>query len=421
LIAMADEVVRAGLSAESTAVEKYVPKPKATRAGIGLCLSGGGYRATLFHLGGLRRLNELGILCKVDTISSVSGGSIMAACLATEMARRAATSAQFSADEWNSRIAEPMRAFTRQNIRTGPILSRLLPWNWLHESAGVEALAQRYEDDLTPMRLADLPDKPNFVFCATDMAFGVNWVFEKTRMGDYRAGYVKPPPADWPVARAVAASACFPPIFNPLPVRLEPSRFNHLGSEPPGPRRDECLKGLRLTDGGNYDNLGLEPVWKGHAVVLVSDGGGTFDVESDKNLIWRIQRYTAIIDNQARALRKRWLISNFVLGEMQGAYWGIGSSPDRYGPKAPQGYSKKLAQEVLAEVRTDLDAFSEAEAAVLENHGYLLADAAVQAHLPALLSTPQPGVSVPWPNLMNERKAREALATSHERRLLGRS
>jgi NTE family protein len=414
---MADEP--GGTNSTPAAEEKYVPKPKGARAGIGLCLSGGGYRATLFHLGGLRRLNELGILSKLDTISSVSGGSIMAAHLATEMASRSATNAQLSPDEWNQRIAEPVRRFTRANIRTGPILRRFLPWNWLRESTGVEALAKRYEEELTPIRLSELPDRPRFVFCATDMAFGVNWVFEKARMGDYRAGYLIPPPADWPVARAVAASACFPPIFNPLPVPLKPDSLR-LGSEPPGRRRDECLKDLRLTDGGNYDNLGLEPIWKDHAVVLVSDGGGTFDVESDRNLIWRIQRYTAIIDNQARALRKRWLISNFILGEMRGAYWGIGSSPDRYGPMAPNGYSKKLAQEVLAEVRTDLDAFSDAEAAVLENHGYLLADAAIRVHLSSLVSSPYPASSVPSPNWMNETKIRSALATSHERRLLGR-
>src|ERR1035437_6460162 len=49
--------------------------------GIGLCLSGGGYRAMLFHLGALWRLNELGYLPKLNRISSVSGGSITAGVL----------------------------------------------------------------------------------------------------------------------------------------------------------------------------------------------------------------------------------------------------------------------------------------------------------------------------------------------------
>ena len=50
-------------------------------AGTALCLSGGGYRAMLFHLGCLWRLNELGLMAKLDRISSVSGGSIAAGVL----------------------------------------------------------------------------------------------------------------------------------------------------------------------------------------------------------------------------------------------------------------------------------------------------------------------------------------------------
>ena len=49
--------------------------------GMALSLSGGGYRAMLFHLGALWRLNELGSLRGLKRISSVSGGSITAAML----------------------------------------------------------------------------------------------------------------------------------------------------------------------------------------------------------------------------------------------------------------------------------------------------------------------------------------------------
>src|SRR5438552_1583288 len=64
------------------AVKTYLPRPPENRSGTALCLSGGGFRAALFHLGALRRLNELGILSRIDTITSVSGGSIIAAHLA---------------------------------------------------------------------------------------------------------------------------------------------------------------------------------------------------------------------------------------------------------------------------------------------------------------------------------------------------
>ena len=50
--------------------------------GIALCLSGGGYRAMLFHAGSIWRLNELGLLKKINLVSSVSGGSITSGALA---------------------------------------------------------------------------------------------------------------------------------------------------------------------------------------------------------------------------------------------------------------------------------------------------------------------------------------------------
>jgi len=55
---------------------------------IGLALSGGGFRASIFHLGVLRRLEELGIMKDVDVVSTVSGGSIIGAYYLCEMERR---------------------------------------------------------------------------------------------------------------------------------------------------------------------------------------------------------------------------------------------------------------------------------------------------------------------------------------------
>jgi len=53
----------------------------APKRDVGLCLSGGGYRAAVFHLGSLIRLNEAGLLRRLRTVSSVSGGSIIAGLL----------------------------------------------------------------------------------------------------------------------------------------------------------------------------------------------------------------------------------------------------------------------------------------------------------------------------------------------------
>lgn len=417
-----DDQPASGVNAEhgEYALETYAPAPRARRSGIALCLSGGGYRAALFHLGALRRLNELGILSQVDTLSSVSGGSILSAHLAECLTPWPAAGAVFP--DWVRRVEEPFRAFTRRNIRTLPILMRWLPWNWFRSSTGAEALVSQYERYLTRRRLNELPDRPRFVFCATDMAFGVNWVFDSGalgssagRLGDYQAGYMSPLPAR-PLAQAVAASSCFPPVFNPLPLRVRPEQLT--GGRFGRGDRVQLIEGLRLSDGGVYDNLGLEPVWKDHRVVLVSDGGGVFEAEEERGLLWRLNRYLAIAGRQGGALRKRWLISNFISEQMEGAYWGIGSISDHY-EKGSDGYSPDLVDEVISEVRTDLDAFSEEEASVLVNHGYRLADAAIQSHSRGLVSSAAP-LQTPYPDWMDEARVRKALAESHKLKLLGR-
>jgi len=403
---------------------KYAPLPRARRKGIGLCLSGGGFRATLFHLGALRRLNELGVLSRDDfrTVASVSGGSITAGQLATAMARAGVPSdGAIPREAWEDAVEAPLRAFTKTDVRTGPILKRLRPWNLWKAETTVEALAERYEEALTPLRLVALPSRPEFLFLATDMAYGVAWVFARGWMGDYQVGYMPPPP-DFPLARAVAASACFPPVFDPLRLRLDPDALRG-GSAPRDEARLESLSDFRLTDGGAYDNMGLEPVWKNHAVVLVSDAGGLFTNESDRGLLWRVPRYQAIQERQARALRKRWLIASLSEGVLEGAYWGVGGAVSQYGPEFV-GYSKALAREVIAEIRTDLDAFSDVEAAVLENHGYLLADAALRRHVASVLPLAWPPVQVPHPEwappARGEDEVRAALKDSGRRKLFGR-
>jgi len=400
------------------------PAAHAGREGIGLCLSGGGFRATLFHLGALRRLNETGVLARADlrTVASVSGGSITAAALAAAWARLGrAPGVPFSAPEWEGQVVAPLRAFTARDVRTGPLLRRLVPWNLGRSETTVEALARRYEQDLTPLALADLPPAPEFQFLATDMAYGVSWAFTREWMGDYQAGYMAPPRA-YTVGRAVAASACFPPLFGPMRLSLDPAALKG-GSAPRDAAREECLSDFRLTDGGDYDNMGLEPVWKSHAVVLVSDAGGLFTNQSDRGLLWRIPRYQAIQERQARGLRKRWLIASFCAGTLEGTYWGVGGAAAHYAPEAP-GYSEELSRDVIAEIRTDLDAFSDAEAAVLENHGYLLADAALQRHVPGLLPPGAAAATVPRPDWYPPRRSeadiRAALAESGKRKAWGR-
>lgn len=396
-----------------TSVDKYLGTAKSTRKGVALALSGGGYRAALFHLGAVRRLNELGVLHQIDTISSVSGGSIFAAHLATRIPWP--LRGPLPAEEWQKTVAAPFHEFTKRDIRTSSFFKRFVPWKWLDGDAESDALANQYEKHLTQAKLADLPDTPRFILCSTDLAFGVNWIFEKYRMGDYKLGY-KPFPADWLLARAVAASSCFPPVFRPVQIRMAVTEFK--GGSASEAERRKAMSDLRINDGGNYDNLGLEPVWKDHAILFCSDGGGAFDVSPDKGFFDRIQRYSEILYNQVVAVRKRWLMSNFLSHELEGAYWGCGSAPERYGDYP--GYSKLLAKEVISQIRTDLDRFSDAEAAVLENHGYLLVEAAINKHASNFSKLIDAPLKIPYPDWMDEKKVRLALKDSHKTKILGR-
>lgn len=389
----------------------------AKRTGIALCLSGGGFRAALFHLGALRRLNETGVLRQLKTISSVSGGSIIAAHLATCLQH----SAERVYDDWENFVAAPFRAFTAQNIRTAALLKRGWPWHWGEPATSVRALATRYERDLTGLRLRDLPAQPWFIFCATDLTYGVNWSFEKTHLGDYQVGYAATP-ANWPVALAVAASSCFPPVFNPLPVDLSAAEFK--GGKALRAARARHLGHLELSDGGLYDNLGLEPVWKDHQFVLVSDGGAPFAYESNFKFHRRLLRYTEIVTEQAGALRKRWLMAGFNTKSeagtprLNGAYWGI-TNTAKFSSLDQSTYQPTLVKEIIARMRTDLDAFSTAESAVLENHGYLLAASALARRV-LTLAQPDVPLKVPHPDWLEERQVRAALACSHKRKLWGR-
>ncbi len=387
-------------------------EPRRQRQGVALCLSGGGFRASLFHLGALRRLNELGILSQVDVISSVSGGSIFAAHLAERIPVWPA--AGDTVATWDESVAAPFRSFVQRNRRTGPVLRRLIPTNWRRPGTAIEALGTLFERELTSLPLSELPQRPRFIFSATDMTFGTNWIFARDRIGNFQAGYGSPPPA-WTVARAVAASSCFPPIFDPMPLHLEPHQLR--GGSAHQANRDELVSRLCLTDGGVYDNLGLEPVWKTAKIVLVSDGGAPFGHESDPGVIRRLFRYTSIIGNQAAAVRKRWLIAALATGRHEGAYWGVGSAAEQQG--ASEGYSLDLVTDVIANVRTDLDAFSPAEISVLENHGYLMAEATIGRRSPHLIRG-DASLAVPHPNWMDGERVRNALTGSDKRTFLGR-
>ena len=337
------------------------------RAGRALCLSGGGFRAAIFHLGAMHRLHAVGRLHTLDAISAVSGGSIAAAWLAARfIAGRSDPRERFA--DWCARIdflvdvVEPFRAVTARDLRTLPVLLTL-PWNWLWPSTRVGLLQAGYAQVFDGLELRDLPAHPQFVLCATDLTFGVNWEFSRRRCGDFQAGYLRRH-GKISLATAVAASSCFPPLFGPLrlPVRAE----DFLRGRHRSAFGDHLRDRLELSDGGVYDNLATEPVIKRCREILVSDAGAPFAFEAGQHALRRLLRYASVVGNQAVTLRKRLFFGGLRSGEFEGAYWNLADRLDA----GAAGYSLGLCAEAIARIRTDLDPFTGAEFDVLVNHGY---------------------------------------------------
>src|SRR5262245_12553167 len=88
---------------------------KPPEAGTGLCLSGGGYRAMVFHIGVLWRLYEAGMLKNVKRISSVSGGSITAGVLALKWRKLSFNPAQLKID-FVPEVVTPLRGLAAETI-----------------------------------------------------------------------------------------------------------------------------------------------------------------------------------------------------------------------------------------------------------------------------------------------------------------
>jgi NTE family protein len=261
---------------------------KAPRPGIALCLSGGGYRAMVFHLGALWRLNELGFFPKLKLISSVSGGSITAGVLGMRWGRLNFNPASGIAAAYQDEVVAPICAMAQTTIDVGDVLKGIfLP--------GTVAghVAQSYRRHLFgTATLQDLPDAPQFVINATNVQSGVLWRFSKPYMEDWKVGVIPDPKVE--LALAVGASSAFPPVLSPARLDLNPNDFTPgTGSELQIlPYTTQAI----LTDGGVYDNLGLETAWKHYDTILESATAAVISYPS-VNRIWigRVMRSESMI------------------------------------------------------------------------------------------------------------------------------
>src|SRR3954470_20092689 len=352
--------------------------------GTALCLSGGGYRAMLFHVGAIWRLNELGYLPKLARISSVSGGSIAAGVLGLKWDRLAFDGSGVAA-ALQPEFVDPIRALASKTIDEGAILGGILLPGTISDKV-VEAYRKHLFGDAT---LQDLPaDPPRFVINATSVQTGALFRFSRPYMADYRVGMIPNPTTE--LAVAVAASSAFPPVLSPLKMELDPEAWQPAsGQASEDLHKEPYLSEAVLTDGGVYDNLGLETAWKKYKTILGSNGGGKMQAQPDPPSDWARHglRINDIIDNQVRSLRARQVIGAFEAGDRHGAYWGIRTEiGDFHLPDAlPCPEDQTLA---LAALPTRLKRMESVLQERLINWGYAVCDAAIRRHLEPAIAPP---------------------------------
>lgn len=283
---------------------------------IGVALSGGGYRAAAYHIGTLRALDKLGILKDVDVISSVSGGSILAAYYALHKDNYEEFEAGF--------IKRLQKGVVNSSFRYGILVlivifliaattSFLLylmgVYSVICVSAGFAVLlglivivllksfkvlpisqkvSEQYDKVFfSEKTLGDLPDKPILNINATNIATQQIFSFSKNYMGEY--GYMLSKDKSlfdathYPIANAVMASSCVPYGFTPITIGKEFIK---------GKLSDCRAKEMpMLIDGGVYDNQGAHKLTqkksKYHCdYIIVSDAGNSIiTAKGTKNII----------------------------------------------------------------------------------------------------------------------------------------
>jgi NTE family protein len=265
---------------------------------LGLSLSGGGYRATAFHLGTLNKLQEMHILQQADVISTISGGSITGAyyCLKKDNYDNFKESL-YSAVQKKDVVKKVLLSFTFFKL----VLFALLflapafyflftPYAWLfpllfavfiflllkfqfHIFPVSKRIEKIYDDFFyLKKKLGDLPEHPSLVIGSTNLQTSKPFTFSKNWMQDSTYQYMVPPvkfkAADFPIARAVMASSCVPFAFTPVKIRKDYFR------------NAEDAKRVHplLVDGGVYDNQGIHKIMQHGsyecAHIITSDAGG---------------------------------------------------------------------------------------------------------------------------------------------------
>lgn len=370
--------------------------------GAALSLSGGGFRAMLFHTGTLWRLGELGFFSdkplvriahrtgeatnvgKLERVSSVSGGSIVSAVLALAMPRLENLEGPAFVAAFNDAVVAPVRRLAGLNLAGTSVKGIFAVLRDVFAPGSVnDHVAAAYDAHLYHGKtLQDLPDRIRFIFNASNLQSGALWRFSKPYMRDWRVGEVKNPTLS--LATAVGASSAFPPVLAPATLDLSSAQFtpdsgdgrDAIGSL----QRAPFTTSPSLADGGVYDNLGLETCFKRYKTLFVSNAGKPFEFrgEISRNWVSIGTRCLDVMDNQVLSQRKIALMNALESSQRTGAFWDIQQDIRKHdcSERLPCPPERTAA---LARVGTDLAAKSNLLQEQLINWGYACADAAVRA------------------------------------------
>lgn len=325
---------------------------------IGLALSGGGFRAAAFHLGVMRKLTSLGLLDKIDLLSCVSGGSIAGG---------------FVALNWQDPAKlDRLDAYLRtKSIAVSSFIGGLLdPFH-----SRLDALAATYERDLVGTRtLGDLKQCPRTYLNTTNLATGNLCFFvgggdKPAEIGDHELGSYEDP--TFRLSHAIAASSAFPPVFPPL--RLPAGGFPTAGT----------VEHLSLTDGGVYDNMGVNPTLRARNAldyVIVSDGGAPFandDTPTESGALV-LRAALDVLMEQVRGLQ---------FDRLQHRHLAkVGPKPLWFSIDSTIGELNPGDAAFASRVPTNLKRLSPIEMDALGRHGGALVEARLAAYAPELLS-----------------------------------
>ncbi len=352
---------------------------------ISIALSGGGIRASLFHLGVLKYLADKDFLEKVTMISSVSGGSLLIGLIYSLNDNNWPSSEQFL----NTVFPKSKIIITSIGLQEKALKSLLI--NPISLFLGKAKLISKCLEKYWGIngRLDQIPKSPRWTINSTTYETGKNWRFiPQKRMGDYKTNYVLDPKLK--ISNAISASAGYPGLIGPLTIY--PNKFKWVSFKDINRIIKPTFKKIHLWDGGLYDNLGIESIFKSGKQVLRDETN--FLIVSDASLGIEFQnrpfdffrrslRLIDIVMDQVRSLKARSVINFFQANLNSGVYLQIGNTAKYILQQAkyPITDIKKLENTTLnfanvrkaAEHKTDLNKVTIEQFDLLTRHGYEVA------------------------------------------------